>query len=109
MEISAAKESMEETTAKKRREKAHGDEPMDISAAKDCMVKHYLEIGKNPPAKKPTEKALAKKCTKNSPAKESRYKVPAKERAEESLVTGCSKKTQCKNARKKALRKRVRK
>ena len=88
-----AKERTEMCSAKKRtQKKVQRDEPMDISTAKDCTVKHAeRRAEKNPPAKKPTVKPLTIKCTKK----------PLRKRADEMILR--------KSAGKKALAKKSRK
>ena len=73
-EKTTAKERTEMCSAKKRTQKVQRDEPMDISTAKDCTVKHApRRAEKSPPRKKkPTVKPLTKKCTKKTPTKERR-------------------------------------
>ena len=67
-ERTTAKERTEMCPAKKRTQKVQGDEPMDISAAKDCTVKHApRRAEKNPPAKKTHGKTTCENVHEKKP------------------------------------------
>ena len=84
-EKTIAKERTEMCPAKKRTQKVQGDEPMDISAAKDCTVKHAprrAEKSPPPPAKKTHGKTTYEKVHEKNPYKIQQIKCSS-ERAQE--------------------------